>query len=62
LLGTLKYEIMKYSNPELDIKEAKKIDSKQLDSIVKWMSGEQISDAPKAKGRAGAKRKPVRRR
>ncbi|MDH4366609.1 MAG: MarR family winged helix-turn-helix transcriptional regulator, partial [Dehalococcoidia bacterium] len=41
LLGTLKYEIMKYSNPELDIKEAKKIDSKQLDSIVKWMSGEQ---------------------
>lgn len=62
LLGTLKYEIMKYSNPELDIKEAKKTDSRQLDSIVRWMSGEQISDAPKAKGRAGAKRKTVRRR
>jgi DNA-binding MarR family transcriptional regulator len=62
LLGTLKYEIMKYGNPELDIKEAKKIDSKQVASIVRWMSGEQIAPGPKAKGQAGRKRKTVRRR
>jgi DNA-binding MarR family transcriptional regulator len=62
LLGTVKYEILKYSNPELDIKEAKKTESKQLDSIVRWMSGEQIAPAPKAEGRAGGKRKTVRRR
>jgi len=61
LLGTVKYEILKYSNPELDMKEAKKIESKQLESIVKWMSGEQIASAPKAEGRAGGKRKTVRR-
>jgi DNA-binding MarR family transcriptional regulator len=62
LLSTVKYEILKYSNPELDIKEAKKIESKQVESIVKWMSGEQITPAPKAKGQGGGKTKTVRRR
>lgn len=62
LLGTLKYEVMKYNNPELDTKEAKKTDSKQLDRIVRWMNEEQISDAPKAKGQSGGRKKTVRRR
>ena len=59
LLGTVKYEILKYSNPGLDIKEVKKIDSKQIDSIMRWLSGEQTAPAPKAKGQAGGKRKTV---
>ena len=59
LLGTVKYEILKYSNPGLDIKEVKKIESKQIDSIMRWMSGEQTAPAPKAKGQAGGKRKAV---
>jgi MarR family 2-MHQ and catechol resistance regulon transcriptional repressor len=62
LLGTVKYEILKYSNPGLDIKEVKKIESKQIGSIVRWLSGEQIAHAPKAKGEVGGKRKTVRRR
>ena len=62
LLSTVKYEILKYSNPVLDIKEAKRIESKQIDSIVRWLSGEQIASPPKARGQAGGKRKTVRRR
>ncbi|HUW46694.1 MAG TPA: MarR family transcriptional regulator [Dehalococcoidia bacterium] len=59
LLSTVKYEILKYSNPVLDIKEAKGIESKQIDSIVRWLSGEQIASPPKARGQAGGKRKTV---
>jgi DNA-binding MarR family transcriptional regulator len=62
LLGTVKYEILKYSNPGMDIKEAKRIESKQIESIVRWLSEQQIAPAPKAKGEAGGKRKTVRRR
>lgn len=61
LLGTLKYEILKYINPGLDIKEAKKIDSRQIDSIVRWMRGAQVASAPKAKDQPGGKRKTARR-
>jgi len=62
LLGTVKYEILKYSNPVLDIKEAKRVESKQVDSIMRWLSRDQTARAPKAKGQAGGKRKTVRRR
>jgi MarR family 2-MHQ and catechol resistance regulon transcriptional repressor len=62
LLGTVKYEILKYSNPVLDIKEAKRIESKQVDGIIRWLSGEQTAPAPKTKDQAGGKRKTVRRR
>jgi len=62
LLGTVKYEILKYSNPVLDIKEVKKTESKQIDSIVRWLNGEQTAPAPKAKGQTGGKRKTVRRK
>jgi len=62
LLGTLKYEILKYSNPRLDIKEVKKTESKQMEGIMRWLSGGQPAPAPKAKGQGGGKRKTVRRR
>jgi DNA-binding MarR family transcriptional regulator len=62
LLGTVKYEILKYSNPRLDIKEVKKTESKQIDSIVRWLRGEEIALAPKAKDQGGGKRKIVRRK
>jgi DNA-binding MarR family transcriptional regulator len=55
LLGTVKYEIVKYGNPGADIKEAKRIESKQLDGIVRWMSGGKVALAPKARGQAGGK-------
>lgn len=62
LLGTVEYEIRKYGNPGLDIKEAKRIESKQLDSIVRWLSGKPTAPARKAKGQTGGKRKTARRR
>jgi hypothetical protein len=62
LLGTVKYEILKYSNPGVDIKEVKRIESEQVEGIVRWLSGEQIAPPPEAKGQAGGKRKTARRR
>jgi DNA-binding MarR family transcriptional regulator len=62
LLSTVKYEILKYSNPGLDIKEVKKTELERIDSITRWLSGEQIAPAPKAKGEGGAKRRTVRRK
>jgi DNA-binding MarR family transcriptional regulator len=62
LLGTLKYEILNYSNPELDIKEAKRIESKQIDRIVRWPSGAQVAPASEARAPARRNRKTPRRR
>jgi hypothetical protein len=62
LLGTVKYEILKYSNPGLDIKEVKKTESEQINSIARWLHGDQIAPAPKGKGQGGGKRKTLRRR
>jgi len=62
LLGTLKYEILNYSNPELDIKEAKRIESKQIDRIVRWPSGAQVAPASEARAPARRSRKTARRR
>lgn len=59
LLGKLKYEILKYNNPRLDIKELKRIESKQIDSIVRWLNQEQIDPAPKDKYQVGGKRQIV---
>jgi len=55
----VKYEILKYSNPELDVKKAKRIESKQIDSIVRWLRGEQTAPTPEAKGQARGRRKSV---
>jgi len=62
LLGTVKYGILKYNNPGLDMRELKRTDSKQFDSIVRWLKAEQTAPAPKAKGQAGGKRRTVPRR
>lgn len=59
LLGKLKYEILKYNNPRLDIKELKRIESKQIGSIVRWLNQEQIDPAPKDKYQVGGKRQIV---
>jgi DNA-binding MarR family transcriptional regulator len=62
LLGTVKYEILKYSNPGLDLEEVKKTESKQIESITKWLSGGQIAPAPRVRSQGGGKRRTVRRR
>jgi len=62
LLATLKYEILKYSSPGVDIKEVEKTDSKQLNSIVRWLKEGQTAPTPKGKGQAGGKSKSMRRR
>jgi len=58
----VKYEILKYSNPGLDIKEAKRAESKQVDGIVRWLSGEPTAPSFETKRQTGRKGKTARRR
>jgi len=62
LLSTVKYEILKYSNPGLDIKEAKRAESKQVDGIVRWLRGEPSATCFEAKRQTDRKGKTARRR
>ena len=58
LLGTVKYEILKFSNPRVDINEVKRIESKRADSAAKWLRT--LGSAPEAKGQARGKKETVR--
>ena len=60
LLGRVKFEILKHSNPGADIKEVKRVESKQVEGIKRWMSRNKTAPTPKAKGQASGKRKTVR--
>jgi len=52
LLGSVKYEILKYSNPEVDIKEVKRLEQKQLDNTMRWLNESGLLSAPAAKRRS----------
>ena len=62
LLGRMKFEILKYSNPGADIEEVRRVESKQVEGIKRWMSGKKTAPPRKVKGQASGKRKAVRRR
>jgi DNA-binding MarR family transcriptional regulator len=60
LLGTVKYEILKCLNPEVDIKEIKRKEVEQAGGLKKWLTEYSLPSAPQAK-RQGEKRKTIRR-
>jgi DNA-binding MarR family transcriptional regulator len=57
LLGTVKYEILKYLNPGVDIKEVKRNELEQAADVKKWLSEYTLPSTPKAKRQGGEKRK-----
>jgi DNA-binding MarR family transcriptional regulator len=57
LLGTVKYEVLKSGNPELDIKEVERKDSKKLADMERWLSGSGLLSVPEAKSRSKTKSK-----
>jgi DNA-binding MarR family transcriptional regulator len=61
LLGTIKYEILEYLNPGVDIEEIKKNELKQAANLTKWLSEYGLPSTPQAKRQSGAKRKTIRR-
>jgi DNA-binding MarR family transcriptional regulator len=61
LLGTLKYEILKSSNPKLDIKEVERTDSRKLADEERWLNESGLLSIPKAKGPSKTRPKTTRR-
>jgi DNA-binding MarR family transcriptional regulator len=57
LLGTVRYEILKCSNPEVDIKEVERIDSKKLAHTERWLNESGLLSVPEAKSRSKTKSK-----
>ena len=60
LLGTLKYEILGYLNPGLDVEEIKRKESKQAGDVKKWLDKYALHSTPQAKPQGGKKKKTIR--
>jgi hypothetical protein len=61
LLGTVKYEIIRYLNPGVDIKEAKRKELEQAANVKQWLSEYSLPSTPQAKRQRGEKRKTKRK-
>jgi len=59
LLGTLKYEILGYLNPGLDVEEIKRKESKQVGDVKKWLDTYSSPSTPQAKRQGGVKGKTI---
>jgi len=57
LLGTIKYEILKYLNPGVDIKEVKRKELEQAANVKEWLNEYGLSSTPQVKRQGGDKRK-----
>jgi DNA-binding MarR family transcriptional regulator len=62
LLGALKYEIVKYLNPGIDVEEMKRKESRPVADVKKWLSEYALPSTPQAKRQSGEKKKTLRRR
>jgi MarR family transcriptional regulator, organic hydroperoxide resistance regulator len=59
LLGTIKYEILEYLNPGVDIQEIKRNEFKQAANLKKWLSEYSLPSTPEAKRQGGKKGKTL---
>jgi DNA-binding MarR family transcriptional regulator len=59
LLGTLKFEILKYLNHGVDVEEVKRNEFKQVANVKKWLSEYTLPSTPQTKHRGGKKRKTI---
>ncbi len=60
LLGTTKYEILKYLNPGVDIEQVKRKELKQAANIKEWLNKYGLPSTPEAKRQSGKKGKTRR--
>ena len=49
LLGTMKYEILTYLNPEIDIEEVKREELEQAANVKEWLNKYDLSSTPQVK-------------
>jgi DNA-binding MarR family transcriptional regulator len=59
LLGTMKYEIIEYLNPGVDVEKIKRNELKQGANLKKWLSEYGLTSTPEAKRRGGKKGKTI---
>jgi DNA-binding MarR family transcriptional regulator len=57
LLGTMKYEILKYLDPGVDIEEVKRKELEQAANVKEWLNEYGLTSTPQAKRQSGEKRK-----
>jgi DNA-binding MarR family transcriptional regulator len=57
LLGTLKYEILAYLNPGVDVEEIKRNEFEQAANVKQWLNEYGLPSTPQAKRQGGDKRK-----
>jgi len=56
LLGTMKYEILKYLNPGVDIEEVKRNELEQAANVKEWLNEYGLPSTPQVKRQGGEKR------
>jgi len=61
LLGTVKYEIIRYLNPGVDIEEVKGKEVEQAANVKQWLNEYGLPSTPEAKRQGGDKRKPKKK-
>jgi DNA-binding MarR family transcriptional regulator len=61
LLGTIKYEIVKYLNPGVDVEEIKRNEFEQAANVKKWLNEYGLPSTPQAKRQGGKKGKTKRK-
>jgi DNA-binding MarR family transcriptional regulator len=59
LLGTLKYRILEYLNPGMDLEEMKRNEFEQAANVKKWLSEYALPSTPEAKRQGGKKGKTI---
>jgi len=57
LLGTIKYEMLEYLNPGIDVEKMKRDESKPAADVKKWLSEYRLPSTPEAKPQSGKKGK-----
>jgi DNA-binding MarR family transcriptional regulator len=60
LLGTVKFEALKYLDPEVDVEEVKRDEFKQMANLKRWLSEYALPSTPRARRQGGGKKKTVR--
>jgi DNA-binding MarR family transcriptional regulator len=61
LLGTVKYETLKCSNPDVDVKEVERTDLKRLADEERWINGSGLLSVPGGKDHSMKKSRAPRR-
>jgi DNA-binding MarR family transcriptional regulator len=59
LLGTTKYEILKYLNPRVDIEKVKREELKQAANVKEWLNEYGLPSTSQAKRQVGKKKKAI---